>query len=80
MKLRKKKNHIETILELIWTRNVSVNHKKKNIKLNIADGESLMISHSETEIYSGIQRGWAGVEAEQKTFGTGFDLKLKSKT
>lgn len=39
-----------------------------------------MISHSETEIYSGIQRGWAGVEAEQKTFGTGFDLNLKSKT
>lgn len=54
---KKKKNHIETILELVWTRNVSVNHKKKNIKLNIADGESLMISHSETEIYSGIQRG-----------------------
>lgn len=51
MKLRKKKKiHIETILELVWTRNVSVNHKKKNIKLNIADGESLMISHSETEI------------------------------
>lgn len=50
MKLRKKKKTYFRILELVWTRNVSVNHKKKNIKLNIADGESLMISHSETEI------------------------------